>query len=626
MPHGRAILESCGKIGEYLSDGSPSFIAMQLAFPVTDWIETCNDRAFLEHGSARAPPSPFMSLPLEIHRMIFSYLGDYADVFCLSLVDLYFWRIGRAELIHKVLSVLCPLANRALICVGDYTSTEFPDYPAGLLTPDEVEELQAGLDSDDEDEENEVSCTYNGPENLYHLAGARYNYIAKASGPEAICWPDRRFHFMRSGLDELIRLYDRAKGVWRGMTRLSDIAKGNLRAFPEPERSQVLALASPELEHYFPKNKKWVLRNLTTKEFVTADAVALKPNFVEGPLIYGLGFGEVVLSRICWSSDPAVGVSDELLFHKGVWAGHRFDIVTTEKLQMERGEGGGDLWKDVSEEVVKEMETIWRYRLGDEWVRLLYEGRNVALYFSPIAKIPGPKLAALTSWCEFYYDVIKPGQFVWHIKDLHEQYGPILRITPWEIHINDPDFLDEIYAPSFCNREKYSFQTRTLKVPMSMGGTIKHDLHRKRREALDPLFSKKSVTGLESMIRHKVNQLCELMEDHSKQEIVVNLSAVYFAFANDVVSHYSSLPFSDLTIAVKDPTPFPGTGYFSLPSSSGIPSRRQRLVIVESKPRINMLCAALRNHRHLRPGYIFRVMFALDVNAVYESSLLLSLP
>ena len=87
-----------------------------------------------------------------------------------------------------------------------------------------------------------------------------------------------------------------------------------------------------------------------------------------------------------------------------------------------------------------------------------------------------------------------------------------------------------------------------------------------------------------------------------------------------------SLPLLDLIITVKDPTPSPGTGYFSLPSSSGIPSRRQRLIIMESKPHINMLCATLRSHRHLRPGYISRVMFALDVNAVYESSILLSLP
>lgn len=45
------------------------------------------------------------------------------------------------------------------------------------------------------------------------------------------------------------------------------------------------------------------------------------------------------------------------------------------------------------------------------------------LFLSPLAKIPGPKLAALTSWYEFYYDVIKPGKYVWKIKDLHTEYG-----------------------------------------------------------------------------------------------------------------------------------------------------------------------------------------------------------
>ena len=68
---------------------------------------------------------------------------------------------------------------------------------------------------------------------------------------------------------------------------------------------------------------------------------------------------------------------------------------------------------------------------------------------------------------------------------------------------------------------------------MSMGGSIKHDLHRKRREALNPFFSKKSVVGLESMIGQKVKQLCPRMEEHSKQQTPVNLSEVYFAFANE---------------------------------------------------------------------------------------------
>ena len=45
------------------------------------------------------------------------------------------------------------------------------------------------------------------------------------------------------------------------------------------------------------------------------------------------------------------------------------------------------------------------------------------VFLSPLRRIPGPKLAALTSWYEFYYDAIEPGKFVWKIRDLHSEYG-----------------------------------------------------------------------------------------------------------------------------------------------------------------------------------------------------------
>lgn len=45
------------------------------------------------------------------------------------------------------------------------------------------------------------------------------------------------------------------------------------------------------------------------------------------------------------------------------------------------------------------------------------------LLFSPLAKFPGPKLAALTLWYEFYYDVIKRGRYTWKIGELHKEYG-----------------------------------------------------------------------------------------------------------------------------------------------------------------------------------------------------------
>lgn len=54
------------------------------------------------------------------------------------------------------------------------------------------------------------------------------------------------------------------------------------------------------------------------------------------------------------------------------------------------------------------------------------------LYFSPLAKFPGPKLAALTLWYEFYYDVIKRGKYTWKIADMHKQYGE------YDLHMKSP--------------------------------------------------------------------------------------------------------------------------------------------------------------------------------------------
>jgi hypothetical protein len=45
------------------------------------------------------------------------------------------------------------------------------------------------------------------------------------------------------------------------------------------------------------------------------------------------------------------------------------------------------------------------------------------LYLSPLSKVPGPKLAAITQGYEMYYDLIEKARFPWHIEALHKVYG-----------------------------------------------------------------------------------------------------------------------------------------------------------------------------------------------------------
>lgn len=45
------------------------------------------------------------------------------------------------------------------------------------------------------------------------------------------------------------------------------------------------------------------------------------------------------------------------------------------------------------------------------------------LVLSPVAGFPGPKIAAVTGWYEFYYDFFLKGKYLYEIEKMHERYG-----------------------------------------------------------------------------------------------------------------------------------------------------------------------------------------------------------
>lgn len=45
------------------------------------------------------------------------------------------------------------------------------------------------------------------------------------------------------------------------------------------------------------------------------------------------------------------------------------------------------------------------------------------IYLSPLARFPGPKLAAVSKAYQFYFDVVKAGKLPFELVRLHERYG-----------------------------------------------------------------------------------------------------------------------------------------------------------------------------------------------------------
>jgi hypothetical protein len=73
-----------------------------------------------------------------------------------------------------------------------------------------------------------------------------------------------------------------------------------------------------------------------------------------------------------------------------------------------------------------------------------------------------------------YYDLWPhSGRFLWKTAELHEQYGPIIRIGPNEVQVKDPGYYDEMYPSGKRRREKSPlfFWTNAFSFfPSKLGG------------------------------------------------------------------------------------------------------------------------------------------------------------
>ncbi|KAL8795788.1 MAG: hypothetical protein Q9195_001840 [Heterodermia aff. obscurata] len=122
----------------------------------------------------------------------------------------------------------------------------------------------------------------------------------------------------------------------------------------------------------------------------------------------------------------------------------------------------------------------------------------------------------------------------------HVQTCPIIRINPHEIHINDLDFVDEVYTNTARKRDKYKWTTRAG-YP-NLGSVLlarPHDTHRMRRTALNPYFSKASVNKLETINREKVSTLLERFEKHRALGNPIALSIILRALTSDIINEYA---------------------------------------------------------------------------------------
>lgn len=130
---------------------------------------------------------------------------------------------------------------------------------------------------------------------------------------------------LRPVLDEVKHsIYSKRPQTWRSPRTAFD----EVDHLSKLEHSQAYSfVVGKKVANYYLEIESWILRNLTTAEFVQGDKLFAAFHRSRRQHVFHLeylGFGEAIMCRICWSTgNPTVSCAES---NRGIWADHRFEI------------------------------------------------------------------------------------------------------------------------------------------------------------------------------------------------------------------------------------------------------------------------------------------------------------
>ncbi|ETS76382.1 hypothetical protein PFICI_11769 [Pestalotiopsis fici W106-1] len=162
---------------------------------------------------------------------------------------------------------------------------------------------------------------------------------------------------------------------------------------------------------------------------------------------------------------------------------------------------------------------------------------------SPLRKLPGPKLASFTSfaikWHEFHANRTR------YVHQLHETYGPVVRIAPNEVSFASVEGVKEIYSSGGSGYDKTEFYNLfQVYGRRTMFSTLNKNDHAKKKRILADRYANTNIMRSASM-----DGIKERSERFIEQ---CTASVVLHAYAFDCVSHHLFHPYGSDSIRNQD--------------------------------------------------------------------------
>lgn len=139
------------------------------------------------------------------------------------------------------------------------------------------------------------------------------------------------------------------------------------------------------------------------------------------------------------------------------------------------------------------------------------------LFLSPLSRISGPKLYALTKWRLAWEDWC--GCRTLTINRLHQKYGPVIRIGPNEIHFNSLTALRTIYGPGSGFGRTDFYRMFDVYGKQNLFTFHSSQAHGERKKLVANAYSKSNVIRgpVAEMVEEKIQEYLEMIEKTSKR-------------------------------------------------------------------------------------------------------------
>lgn len=155
-------------------------------------------------------------------------------------------------------------------------------------------------------------------------------------------------------------------------------------------------------------------------------------------------------------------------------------------------------------------------------------------YFHPLARFPGPFWHGVSYLPRNYYT--SKGIILYHIQELHEKYGPIIRLTPNELSFSDARAWRDIYHCKSSEKGHEIPHSMSFYNPLGVAASVlssDRESHDTVRKILSPGFSERAWRSQELMFSTYADLLMDRLSKvaaGNKQRVNIRDWLAWYAF------------------------------------------------------------------------------------------------